>query len=29
VDTQTKRTPVEWARELGNSEIAERLERRG
>jgi ankyrin repeat protein len=27
VDTQTHQTPAEWARELGNTAIAERLER--
>jgi hypothetical protein len=27
IDTQMNRTPAEWARELGNSEIAEKLER--
>jgi len=27
VDTQMQRTPAEWARELGNAAIAERLER--
>jgi ankyrin repeat protein len=29
VDAQMHRTPAEWACELGNSAIAERLERRG
>ena len=29
VDTQTNQTPAQWARELGHSAIAERLERRG
>ena len=29
VDTQTNQTPAQWARELGNSAIAERLERQG
>lgn len=28
VDTQTHQTPAQWARELGNAAIAERLERR-
>ena len=28
-DTQTNQTPAQWARELGNSAIAERLEARG
>ena len=27
-DTQTHQTPAEWAREVGNSGIADRLERR-
>jgi ankyrin repeat protein len=28
-DTQTNQTPAQWAREVGNSDIADRLERRG
>jgi ankyrin repeat protein len=27
VDTQTNQTPAQWARELGHSDIADRLER--
>jgi len=28
VDTQMNQTPAQWARELGHSDIADRLERR-
>jgi hypothetical protein len=28
-DAQTNQTPAQWARELGNSDIADRLGRRG